>query len=208
MIRARWRFRPAATALRLALAAQAVQAAAPTAALNLPAAQVQRLKDEGRQIKKVRTFEDVTVDVVSQALKDQYIKNAADKQAGAAKYRADLQALADSGALGRYEDGSPLKLRDVERALTREYGRRMAKPGAASGVNLLLSLAETSGAETLNLVESTFLSRLAAFLHGLFMVSSWSLQGLFRVSSVSLQGLFSVSSGSLQGLFRVSSGSL
>ena len=131
--------------------------------LDLPAAQMQRLKDEGRQIKKVRTFEDVTVDVVSQALKDQYIKNAADKQAGAAKYRADLQALADSGALGRYEDGSPLKLRDVERALTREYGRRMAKPGAASGVNLLLSLAETSGAETLNLVESTFLSRLAAF---------------------------------------------
>ena len=71
--------------------------------IDLPPEQMQRLQEEGRQIKKVRTFEDITVDVLSSALKDQYIKNAGgDKKAGAAKYRGDLQALADSGALGRY----------------------------------------------------------------------------------------------------------
>ena len=131
--------------------------------VDLPEAQMKQLAEEGRQVKKIRTFEDISVDVLSRALKDEYVKKAGgDKAAGSAKYKADLQSLADSGVLPARADGQPLTLRDVESVLTSEYGRRMAGPKAGPGVNLLLSVTEDAGNESLNLVESNLRRRAAA----------------------------------------------
>lgn len=130
--------------------------------VGLPPSKQKELEEFGDDIKLVRTFGDVSADVFADALKAQYVRKAEDRKAGGEAYRADLQALTDSGFFEANAEARPASLREAEKALARIYGRRMAGPDAAQGVNLLEAVVRDAGTQSLNLVESTLLRRAGA----------------------------------------------
>ena len=86
----------------------------------------QALKKQGRSVKKIRTAEDILVDVVNERLRTAFISQADNKAAGTKAYNDYVQNIVDRST----EEGIDLSFGDARRALATEVVNRLPKaPG-------------------------------------------------------------------------------
>ncbi|HUT00806.1 MAG TPA: hypothetical protein VM031_00005, partial [Phycisphaerae bacterium] len=151
---------------------------AASALAGLDAGKRAQLEAEGRQVKKVRTYDDVATDALASSLKAVYVEQAKDRKEGAAAYKQDIDQV--RAILGERQ-GRDVTPREAEGFLMEEYGRRMRGVGGGTVPNILTMAARQAGGDALRLVDNGILRTAAAatdlqsasgglstLLHGIF----------------------------------------